>query len=68
MRHVKSKHPLNGKCPICGNEGKRVVRHFLLMADECERHLVFYGVYVTRKATRNKAYIDRACELLWVEE
>ncbi|AGK61478.1 hypothetical protein Asulf_01495 [Archaeoglobus sulfaticallidus PM70-1] len=51
IRHVRVRHPLNGKCPACGREFKEVMCHIAheVRDNADEDHAVYYGLYSKSK-------------------
>lgn len=63
VRHVRKKHPLGNKCPICGYSCRSVVQHFHSLRDRCKLHAVFYYLYSGRKKGRSR-YKDLTAKML----
>ena len=65
-KHVKAKHPLTDKCPICGKRCKNLVEHLHHEAARgCEKHAVLYALYRDCRRRRTNNVFKRSAELVF---
>ena len=65
-KHIRAKHSLTDKCPICNKRYKNLVAHFHRQAElSCEKHAVLYALYRQGTDRKRNEVLNRSRELLF---